>query len=405
MTLDTNTLVDTAAVAEFAQRLYDLRELVEAAETAAGSSHAASSGGWEDSGGDTFRHVADHLRAEAAEVGALYRDLRQAATEFGSSMSFVEQLLYDAERHAMKGGLLVTTGRIHDPGPAPPRPPSATPSGPSDGSSRAEQQAKAADWSVWCDKATRYAECAAMVADARSVETNAQNSATRMLTNMIDESPVTTVDFLVGASDAYLVRQQSWRVAKVELGKAALGNRRLAELAEGTGRGGLTVAHWRAAAINEARSARAQFKADNTRIGRWLEKLPRPVKGVIKAKLGTSSLKNTALVKRAPPLVKNLPVVGTGLGLVFAADEIASSDNPAGKAVALGGGLWAGAAAGAAIGGIPGAFAGAIVGSGTSVGLEELGDLVFGESEPPAVLAPGSQNRLDKPVPDRDEAY
>lgn len=253
----------------FADWLSDLSGRVEEASGKALQARSQTFGGWESDAGDGFRAVAYRMHADSDQLQTVYKDTTRTVEQHANDMAVVREKMTEARNIARKAGLNCTEREIHEPGAAPPYPQALLARGQVSGANEQEELRQAWDaWNAWMDKAKAYARCATLVTEARTIEHDSQNEA---LGNTEDTasgsgSIITATNFLTGLASGYITRQIGWRTTRAALADHAAEHLTKAQALEHVpGKGQLTVAHIRAAAINQARAARAEYKANTDR--------------------------------------------------------------------------------------------------------------------------------------------
>lgn len=177
---------------------------------------------------------------------------------------------------------------------------------------------------------------------------------------------------MTGLAAGFLSRQNTWRSNAAHFtnlsqraGQAARDASRTA-----ASRAGSSVASMMA----RAKAIAAETRANTSRIGTLLERLPQAAQTLLTRYIGDVVPKNVPYLHNAIPLLRNLPIVSTGITGFAVSDDIRSGTHPVRAITAHGGGLAAGGAAvGMAGGGPGGALVGLVVGAGTTAAIKDFG--------------------------------
>lgn len=221
-------------------------------------------------------------------------------------------------------------------------------------------------------KAKAYAEASAVVIGARQLESDSQNILLTYLQNVASKWYINTPDMLVGLGAGYLDRQTTLKSSAARFGAIA---DEVADIATDRSLGPAQQAESRMVSILARTQERVHLnKAEASRVGKWLERLPEGVRNRVFGNLKEFIPNNVPYLNNAVPALRKIPIGGTFASVGSVAVDIYQGKD-AGVAVAsAGSGLVAGTVAGAAIGGPLGAVAGFIVSTGVSFSVEEWGD-------------------------------
>jgi hypothetical protein len=324
---------------------------------------------------DAYRLTENQVRGHADDVDAVLRRIG------------------DARDVATKAGLKVTNREILDPGPPPPDP---EPLLPSDfGADADAKRQQVFDMLAWTRKAAAYAECTAMVAEARTIEQDSQSRVMGVLEEAAGRPIVTVPNFLTGLAAGYLSQQSALRTtasAFTDIATEASAAARNATHGATTQGKNLLLA-----LVSEARAGVTEAQANTSKMGTWLEKLPEGVQKRLTATLGEKFPANRPFLSKAPAVFKRIPVLGTAFTTATVAWDAAEGKNVTKSVVSNGSGLVTGTAVGMAIGGPWGALAGAVVGTGTSIATGEMWENATGTEYVVAPGYPGYTGRLQGP--------
>lgn len=359
---------------------------------ASAMSARTESGPWTGGAADGFRAIAYQMNQEGTALMDAYQAAADQARGHADDIDVVLRRIGDARDVATKAGLPVTDRQILDPGPPPPDPEPLLPSDFGDAADAKRQQVGAS--MAWDEKAAAYTQCTAMVAEARTIEQDSQSKVADLLEQAAGRPIVTVPNFLVGLAAGFLTRQDALRTTAsgfVDIAteaSAAAKNATHGAAAQGKN---LVLA-----LVSEARAGVAEARADTSKMGAWLEKLPTRAQDALKAKIGRN-FSGRPFLSKAPAVFKNVPVLGTLFTGVTVGLDAADGKNVTKSVVSNGSGLVTGTATGMMIGGPWGALAGAIVGTGTSIATGELWEHANGTDYVIAPGAPGYTGRLQGP--------
>lgn len=388
MTLNIHVEAEPASLHQLADYLHEVFERARAASGDASSGRSSSQDSWRGDAGEGFRAMAFQLHTD----GRALEDAAQSATHtvraHADDIAAVQRRMDDARDVATKAGLAVTDREIHDPGPPPPQPePTIIPSdaGAAGGVNTNHQREQIAASSDWADKAAAYAQCTAMVAEARTTENDGQTTALAVIEGITSHPIITGSNVLTGLASGYLSQQHTWRAAATSFNGIATD---ASQAAKNAAHGApLQAKNSVLAMFAEARSNVLTDQANTKTIGRWLEHLPTSTQKMITAKLGNTFSGSSAYLSKAPAVFKKIPVVGS----VFSAGSVVADayegKNVARSVASNASGLVTGTAAGGLTAGPPGALLGFVVGTGKSVATGELLEQTTGHEQ---VMAPGS---------------
>ncbi|OLT48565.1 hypothetical protein BJF85_12230 [Saccharomonospora sp. CUA-673] len=330
-----------------------------------------SEDGWEGGGARAFRRSMGSLTPKIDELSGGYGGLANAIDLHAADIDTTKARMEQAVEIAREGGLTVTDKEIKEPGepPAKPDPPHRHPK--SGAVSGADKERFDAQWEVygaWMKKAKAYAEAGVVVTEARKIETDSQNLLLDYLENVGEKWYINVPDFGTGLAAAHIAAHNSFKTHASHFRQ--LGSH-LGELAGDMKHGAQTQARYMMTGLMATSRANVHAAQANSRkFGRWLNGLPKPVRGALTANLGRYIPANAKYLSGAKPLLSKLPVLGTALGGGSMIADLASGKDPTVTVLSTGGSIVAGAAAGGAVGGVPGAVVGFVAATGTGFLIE-----------------------------------
>ncbi|QWF76938.1 WXG100 family type VII secretion target [Amycolatopsis sp. CA-230715] len=337
---------------------------------------------WQGEAGEGFRATAYQMNLDGTALMNAYQGAAHQVRGHADDVDAVLRRIGDARDVATKAGLPVTDTEIGDPGPPPPEP---RPFLPND--TNADQDAKRAELTAsmdWTHKASAYAQCTAMVAEARTMEQDSQTRIMDIVNTIAPRPPMTVSNFLIGLASGFLSRQDTWRTTAASFTDIAAGASAVAK--DATHGASTQAKNLLLSLVSEARAGVTTAQADTSRLGTWAERLPKWVQTSIQAKLGDIT-KVRPFLSKAPAVFSKV----SGVGLLFSGATVAmdaiDGKNVAKSITTNGSGLLAGTAAGMLVGGPVGAVLGAVVGTGTGIGVGAIWDNAAGHEY---VVAPGS---------------
>jgi uncharacterized protein YukE len=391
MGLDINVVAEPASMRALADYFQQASGRVGGARASAMSARARSAP-WTGEAGEGFRAIAYQMNQEGTALMDAYRLTENQVRGHADDVDAVLRRMGDAKDVATKAGLQVTNWEILDPGSPPPDP---EPMLPSDfGADADAKRQQVFDMLAWTRKAAAYAECTAMVAEARTIEQDSQSRVMGVLEEAAGRPIVTIPNFLTGLAAGYLSQQSALRTTAAAFTDIATEASAAARNAtHGATKQGKNLL---LALVSEARAGMTEAQANTSKMGTWLEKLPTKMQNAVTFKL-ERKFNGRPFLSKAPAVFKNV----SGLGIVFTGVTVAldagEGKNVTKSVVSNGSGLVAGTATGMAIGGPWGALAGAIVGTGTAIATGDLWEHANGTEYVIAPGYPGYTGRLQGP--------
>lgn len=386
MGLNTHVEAKPASMHTLARHLDDVTDRVDIASSAAHSAYMTA-GDWQGRAGEGFQAVANRLRNEGSSVADAYRCGAKTLRRHAHDIEAVRRRMGDARDVARNAGLDVTEREIRDPGPPPPEPEPILPSDVGDAAD-AKRQALST-YRQWTEKAAVYAQCTAMVAEARTMETTAQQNAVAALKGALTDKPlVTAADVTTGLASAYLTQQKTWRTRAAWWGNVAT---EAADASRNMNHGApLQTRNLMVSMFSKVQQDINTAKADSHKIGRWIEKLPTRAQNALTWKLERLFPKNRPFISKAPGVVRKLPGLGGLFSAASVAMDMANGKNPATSIATAGSGLLTGTVAGGIVGGPPGALFGFVMGTGASIA---TGQILDPANQDTHIIAPEADTR------------
>ncbi|SFQ32455.1 hypothetical protein SAMN05421810_106129 [Amycolatopsis arida] len=329
--------------------------------------------GWTGDGSSGFHGAMGDLRPGADGLADGWIGTAAALELHAADIDTVRARMRQAVEIATAAGLPCTDTTIHDPGPPPPRPEPL----PADATkSQFEGYGFAQDrWLAWVERAKAYAECSAVVIEARQIENDSQTLLLKYLGNVADKWHINSSDFLTGLAAGYLAQQGTWRSSAATLG--AIADDALKAVRDATLDSGTRAQHAVAGMIAQARAKVDLDKAEANRVGKWLEKLPKPAQRVVTMNLKEFIPKNAQYLSKSFAVLKKVPVSGAAFTAGSVYLDVQGGKDPTTSVVSNTSGLlagaWSGAAIGSAFGGPVGAVGGFVVATGVGFLVEEFG--------------------------------
>lgn len=382
MPLDIKVDAQPGTIRMAADWLDGMARAVDAALDIINRVRAESEGSWTGDAGESFRDGTGKIAPRVDEVSNSYADFARELRRHADAIDTVKIRMDQARELALKEGLMVQGDLIMEPGPEPPDPaplPADKPATPE------QKQAHAAGVRAQADfarKVQAYADCAAMVAEARRMENDSIAILNRFLGGLIEKAPFNAADVLTGLAGATAGQTAALRAKAMEIARS--GSLEISERLANNPYMSLQ-ARTRAAAIHITRAqevAELERKAIETRTAQWVDRLGPRTKQFLQLALdfGQKDARvGSGLLRGALSVGSKLPVVGLGITGVGIGYDIGKGKDPTTSvASGLGGFLaGAGASAGLAAMGTPVGWVvagGAVVSWGVGFAIEEWGD-------------------------------
>lgn len=208
MGLDTSVEGEPASMRALADYFQQASGRVGGARASAMSARTQSDQ-WTGEAGDGFRAIAYQMNQEGTALMDAYHLTESQVRGHADDVDVVLRRMGDARDVATNAGLHLTNREILDPGPPPPDP---EPLLPSDfGADADAKRQQVFDMLAWTRKAAAYAECTAMVAEARTIEQDSQSRVMGVLEEAAGRPIVTIPNFLTGLAAGYLSQQSALR--------------------------------------------------------------------------------------------------------------------------------------------------------------------------------------------------
>lgn len=373
MPLNIEVKGDPASIQETADWLRSMAGEVGDTGTHVVRARGNSESAWEGDAAESFRRVAQQTAQAVDELETDYRGTQDALDVHASDLATVKSRMTEAAGVARDGGLEVTATQIMEPGPAPPAPTPLPTDRPATATEAQGNAAATQAQSAYAAKVATYQECSRIVIETRETEISSQRRLLDALGKFANKTAFTIAGVSTGLAAETVKRTSKFRaVATTQAAKAA----RAANLMHSPN---LSFTNQTKAAVihaqNSVDAAGNANKATATRVARVLDRMPNWAKKSLTAQFDFHQkvTPTTRIIGKATPVLKRVPVVGTGITAAGVAYDIQQGEDPTKAVVKGASSLATGVAVGAMIGGPAGVVVGGLVGWGAGAAIDRWG--------------------------------